>query len=112
MTMKEWMKNATYEEQKDFANKLHSWLGTYTQEVIEHVMNQIDDIINNEHVMKMITELHERMQKEEREEKEHFFYNLKNIEEGDNDYFTVHAHVLTHSNSYRDVLYDMFIRDR
>ena len=106
------MKNATYEEQKDFANKLYSWLGMYTQEVIEHVMNQIDDIINNEHVMKMITELHERMQKEEKEEKEHFFYNLKNIEEGDADYFTVHAHVLTHSNSYRDVLYDMFIRDR
>lgn len=79
MTMKEWMKNATYDEQEEFANKLHSWLGFYTQEVIEHVMKQIDDIINNEYVMNMITELHERMQKEEKEEKTISFTILKTL---------------------------------
>ena len=112
MTLKEWMGKATYDEQKDLAEKLQAWLGMYTQEVIEHVMGQMDDIINNEMSMMMISELQQREQKEQKREIDQFYFSLKDIEEGNDKIWDIHSQVITHSNSYRDVLYDMYIRDR
>lgn len=112
MTMREWLEKATYDEQKDLAEKLQTWLGMYTQQVIEHVMSQIDDIINNEMTMMMISELQKREAEEKKREIDQFYFSLCDIKEGNDKMWSIHSQVLTHSNSYRDVLYDLYIRNK
>lgn len=110
MTMQDWLKNATYDEKQELASKLYTWLHQYTQDCIDRVFDQIDDIINNEFAMQMINELYKRTTKEAKDEKTTMYYYLLNIEEGEeNDGYDLHNHCLTHSNSYRDILWDMFI---
>ena len=112
MTMKKWMEEHNYEEQKELAEMLESWLGIYTQEIFEYVMTQIDEIISSESTMKMIKELHLRMQKEQKRRVDSVWYTMREIEDGENKVWDMHNHVLEHSQSYRDVLYDLYIRDR
>lgn len=108
-TIKEYRESTPLKEQKEFAKKLQVWLGEYTQEVYERVMKQMGEIINNEFALKMIDELYERTLKEQEDEIRHIEYALGH--EGKNlDGF--HNHPLEHSKAYRDVLYDMFIRNR
>lgn len=109
MTIKEYRENTSLSEQKAFAKKLQVWLGEYTQAVFEHVMKQIEEIINNTFALKMIDELYERTLKEQEDEIRHIEFALGY--EGDNlDGF--HNHPLEHSDSYRDILYDLYIKDR
>ena len=100
----------TYGEQREIAGLFANWLKNYTKEVILKVMKKRDDIISNDFAMNLLIELNEREDKEETE-----FYN--DISHLLDDYKTFkdydpHSHVITHSGSYRDVLYDMFIKDR
>jgi hypothetical protein len=72
------------------------------------VLAQRDEIINNEYVMKLLKELNER----EAEEYESFSHSIGCILR-DYDTFSKydpHNHPLEHAGSYRDVLYDMFIK--
>lgn len=98
----------TMEERKEIVRLFANWLKKYTHEVVVSVMEKRDEIINNEMAMKMLREL------KEREEKEYddfsnsigsMMYDFETFKE-----FDVHNHPLTHAGSYRDILYDMYIK--
>ena len=114
MTITEWMDNNDYHTQQKLAALLESWLGMYTQEVFEHVMKQIDEIISSESTMKMLEELHSRMQKEQSRRVDSIWFGMKELSEGEKKLTmsNLHNDVISHSQSYRDVLYDLYIRDR
>lgn len=87
-----------------FAN----WLKDYTAPVITKVMEKKDNILSNEFAMTLLKELMEREEKEAQE----FVISIRDFM---NDYETFkeydpHSHVLTHSRSYRYILYDMYIK--
>ena len=87
-----------------FAN----WLDDYTDEVIKRVVQKVDEIINNDMAMMLLKELKERDEKERRE----FTNSIQNLLE-DYEVFSEYSaklNALTHAGSYRDVLYDMYIR--
>ena len=96
-------------EKNEIVLLFSNWLKRYTHEVIVKVIERKDEIINNEFAMKLLKEL------KEREEKEVIYFNdsidslmfdFENFKEYD-----PHTHPLTHSNSYRDILYDMYIKE-
>lgn len=100
----------TFTEKKEIAKLLGNWLSMYTQEVVMHVMEKRDEIINNEFTMNLLKELKEREDKE----RDEFADSISSLL-GDFDtfkQFDPHNHVLTHSKSYRDILYDMYITDK
>lgn len=107
MTVKEYRENTKLAEQEIFARKLQTWLAPYTDEVYAKVMKQMDDILDSDFAINLINELYEREQKEKEEEVRTILFSLgheKDVEE-----YGLHNGCLTHSKSYRDVLYDMFI---
>ena len=85
-----------------------NWLKDYTNDVIIRVMAKSDEIIINDFAMNLLKEL------KKREDKESVYFD-NNISRLLLDYdgfkeFDTHNHPTTHSSSYRDVLYDMFIK--
>lgn len=102
------IKDLSWEEKIELAKKFECWLGRYTQEVINKVLVKTEEIINNEFAMNLINELYVREEKEKKE-------RINSINNLISDFetfkqFNIHNHCLTHSESYRDILYDMFIR--
>lgn len=97
-----------YEQRDEIAELFESWLGMYTEEVIAQVAKRTDEIINDDFSMNLIRELKVRQDKEKEERIRDFAYILGRA---DGTTFGVHNHSLTHSKSYRDVLYDMYIMD-
>ena len=98
----------TITEQKEIAELFGNWLKNYTHEVIAKAMKNRDEIINNDFAMNLLIELKEREDKEEVE----FYHEIGNLL---NDFktfkeFDPHNHPSTHASSYRDVLYDMYIK--
>ena len=90
-------------EKEEFAVMLWSWLEGYTDEVINKVLPQVNDILNNETAMFMLKELHLR----KKEEAETHISDLAcHFDDGNFRRWTS----LTHSSSYGDVLADMYIR--
>jgi hypothetical protein len=71
--------------------------------------NCIEDIINNDFARRLLDELYTRTLKEREEEIRHIEYAL-GYADGEIEGF--HNHPLEHSKSYRDILYDMYIRNR
>lgn len=108
MTIKEYRESTKLAEQEIFARKLQTWLAPYTDEVYKKVMGRMEEIINNNFALNLIDELYEREQKEKEEEINTILFSLGH--EDDIEKYGIHNHCLSHSNSYRDVLYDMFIR--
>ena len=105
--MKTW-EEMTYEEQKEVTKIFSNWLRPYTDTVIMKVLAIRDQIIENEYAMNLLMELYER----QATEYEDFTHSIGSIMR---DYETFsqydpHNHPLTHSGSYRDVLYDMYIK--
>lgn len=101
----------TYAEMKldqriEVAALFENWLSMYTDKVISQVAVRAEEILNDEFSMKLIRELKVR----EDREKEVRIRKFKYILNGESDAIGVHVHPLTHSGSYRDVLYDMYIR--
>lgn len=90
-------------EKEEFAVMLWSWLEDYTDEVINKVLPQVNDILNNETAMFMLKELHLR-KKEETES--HIRDLASHLYDGNFTRWTS----LTHSSSYGNVLADMYIR--
>ena len=95
-------------EQNEIAELFGNWLKNYTREVIVKVMKNRDDIINNDFAMNLLIELKEREDKEEKE----FYHDIANLLFDFETFkeYDPHNHPLTHSSSYRDVLYDMYIK--
>lgn len=85
-----------------------NWLKNYTHEVIVRVLNKRDEIINNEFAVELLEQMYQREQKEATE----FQNSMQNLLDDFDTFkeFDPHNHVLEHSGSYRDVLYDMYIR--
>ena len=105
--MNEIYKNMNYAEQREAVDILATWLRTYTKDCINYVMQSLDKVLGNEVAMKMLKELHKREAEEARD-----FRNSIACLAGNFDGFSEydpHNHALTHSKSYRNVLYDMFI---
>lgn len=98
----------TFEERKEIATLFGTWLKNYTHEVHIRVMEKAEEIINDDFSMKLLKELHERTEKENRDYM-HSIGNLLGEFETFKEY-DVHNHPITHANSYRDVLYDLHIR--
>jgi len=95
------------EETKELSKKLRVWLHPYTQEVYEKVMGQMPEILKSEMAMHLLTELYNREMKELAEEESTIAYDLS---DNDGKFTHIHLHCLEHSSSYRDVLYDLYIR--
>ena len=105
--MKKW-EEMTFEEQQEITALFSNWLKKYSDTVIMKVLALRDEIIENEYVMKLLKELFER----EAKEYDDFSHSIGSLMR---DYETFskydpHNHPLSHASSYRDVLYDMFIR--
>ena len=106
--MKKWAE-LTGAERANVTDLFTNWLKDYTHKVVIQVLKRKDEILENEFAFNLLCELYDREQKE--------FKDLTNsINSLLNNYKTfaeydVHNHPLEHSKSYRDVLYDMYIRD-
>ena len=98
-----------YKERKEIAKLIANWLKEYTHEVVVKVLEKREEIINNEFTMNMLKELYKREEEEQKEINNSIQSLLEYFDE--HKEFDIHNHCLTHSNSYRDVLYDMYIRD-
>lgn len=96
------------EEKKEIRAYFTTWLSEYSYEVINKVMAQAEDIINNDVAMMLLKELHERTQ----EEKIDFERSIGLLLDNYDIYkeYNPHNHPLTHADSYRNVLYDMYIK--
>ena len=95
----------TLNEQKDLTEILWSWLDYYTDEVINNVIPKVNDIINNEAAMFMLKELYLRDREETIDYRESLHRCLRNG--AVSDFRRIKS--ITHSQSYRDVLADMYI---
>ena len=108
------LRTMTFDEKRELATLIQNWLEGYTGEVIKKAMSKIEDIINNDMTMMMLKELKEREDKEREEEKDSIYLTIERMSsdvcEPDIYLDSIHNHPLTHANSYRDILFDMYIR--
>ena len=95
-------------EQNDIAKLFACWLHPYTHEVVVRVLARRDKILANDSAMSLLRELYQREQSEAKDE----LYSIKSLLENFETFkeYGIHNHVITHSSSYRDVLYDLYIR--
>jgi hypothetical protein len=98
-----------FKEQKEVAALFANWLSYYTHEVIVKVLAKRDEILENDFAMGLIKELKIRSDKERKEFELSIEFMMKDFD-GFSKY-DPHNHALEHSKSYRDVLYDMYIKD-
>lgn len=97
-----------YTEQKETAELFATWLRPYTHEVIVSVLARRDEILASESSMHLLRELHER----EAAERKEFDGSIRSLLASFSAFaeFDPHNHALSHAGSYRDVLYDLYIR--
>ena len=105
--MKEF-KNLDRAEQKEIVELFTVWLSKYTHEVVCKVMERADEIINDKFTIKLLVELRDRQETEAKD----FNTSIASLLDDYDTFkeFNVHNHPLTHSGSYRDILYDMYIK--
>lgn len=106
--MKQWSE-LTGAERTNVTDLFTNWLKDYTNEVIMEVLKKRDEILTNDFAFNLLCELYNREEKEF-DDLTHSINNLLNNYDTFKE-FDVHNHPLEHSKSYRDVLYDMYIRD-
>ena len=95
-------------ERNEIVTLFAYWLKPYTHEVIKNITCRVNEIINNELVMNMLRELKAREDKEFND-----FSHSIGCMLNDFDTFAQydpHNHPITHARSYRDILYDMYIK--
>lgn len=97
------------EERNETVELLAYWLQSYTHEVITNVLCRVNEIINNEFAMNLLKEL------KARSEEEHFdfMHSIGNLCYDFDTFrkYDPHSHPITHAKSYRDILYDMYIKN-
>ena len=96
-------------EKAEMTALIANWLSPYTHNVIVTVLKKREEIINNEFTVNLLKELKIREEKEQTEFANNIGWLLRNYD-NDKDY-DPHNHALTHSKSYRDILYDMYIKN-
>lgn len=105
------LKDMDYKTRNELAELLEAWLYMYTDECVVRVMNRLDEITENEMAMHMLRELKKRQEEEKKQRKDAIGFLFYRLQEGKiNDAGTFHNHCLEHSSSYRDVLYDLYIK--
>ena len=99
-----------HSEKNEVTKLFADWLRPYTHEVIVKVIAKRDEIISNDFAMGLMKEL----QKREAEERVAFDRSIDfmMIDFEGFSKFDPHNNALSHAKSYRDVLYDMYIRDK
>ena len=98
-----------FAEKKEVVYLFSNWLRKYSHDVIMRVMARRDEIMDNEFAMNLLKELKEREEKEEKD----FVCDIGSMFDDYDTFseFNPHSHPLTHAGSYRDVLYDMYIKE-
>ena len=93
---------------KDYAIKIvANWLKNYRNDVVARVMKNYDIIINDKTTYEMLSRLYEKENKEEVK----FIMDIENIAEyGVKDETVDMLRICEYSQSYREVLYDLYIR--
>ena len=93
---------------KEYCAKIvANWLKNYSNEVVVRVMKNYDTIINDKTTYTLLSNLYERENKEEY----NFIIDIKNIVEyGVKDETIDMLRISENSQSYREVLYDLYIR--
>ena len=93
---------------KDYAIKIvANWLKDYNNEVVVRVMKNYDTIINDKTTYNMLSKLYE----EENKEEETFIHDIEYmVKYGIKDETKDMLRLGEYSRSYRDVLYDLYIR--
>ena len=96
------------EERKETTLLFANWLKPYTHEVIIKVMEKKEENLSNAFAMNLLKELKEREEKEIKE----FAHSIGNLIDEFETFkeFDPHNNPITHADSYRNVLYDMFIK--
>lgn len=96
------------EKRNHTAHLFSVWLRCYTHEVIVKVMERREEIISNPFTMNLLEELAQREEKE----REDFAYSIGSLLSDFDTFaqYNPHNHPLTHAGSYRDILYDMYIK--
>lgn len=84
----------------------------YINEVCNKVASQFKKIIENEHILHLLHELRVREEEERGEFVRAIRYRIYNWGDISIDKFDIHNNALSHSKSYRDVLYDLLIKER
>ena len=93
---------------KDYSIKIvANWLKNYNSEVVVRVMKNYDTIINDKTTYTLLSNLYDRENNEEVD----FIIDIKNIVEyGVKDETIDMLRISEYSQSYRDILYDLYIR--
>ena len=93
---------------KDYAIKIvANWLKNYTNEVVVKVMEKYEQIINDKTTYTMLSKLYE----EENKEEETFIHDIEYmVKYGITDETKDMLRLGEYSRSYREVLYDLYIR--
>ena len=99
----------TQVEQKDLVIKISKWLEPYTHDVIIRVINQMDRILNDGITINLLNELYDREYKESNEFQDSIATLMRDFDTFKD--YDVHKHIMTHANSYRDIVYDMYISE-
>ena len=93
---------------KDYAIKIvANWLKNYSNEVVVRVMKNYDTIINDKTTFNMLSKLYN----EENKEEETFIHDIEYmVKYGIKDETKDMLRLGEYSQSYREVLYDLYIR--
>ena len=93
---------------KDYEIKIvANWLKDYSNGVVVMVMEKYEEIINDKTTYKMLSKIYE----EEKKEEETFIHDIAYIVKfGIKDETKDMLRFGEHSRSYREVLYDLYIR--
>ena len=93
---------------KDYVIKIvANWLKNYSNDVVVRIMKNYDTIINDNTTLTLLSALYQKENKEE----VNFILDIKHISEyGIEEETKDMLRLVENSRSYRDVLYDLYIR--
>lgn len=107
--LEKWSATKSKSELDEISKKIQVWLGHYTDEVIRKVFDKIPEIVDDEFSMNLINELYTRTLEEREDESRTIEMYLCGVLSPKDS--VCHCHPITHAKSYRDILYDMYIRN-
>ena len=93
----------------EFAKRLSVWLSAYTNEVIEKVMKNIGTIRSDDTTSQLLENLYQATMVNTQNTERYFTLMLDNIDDDRYEYITIQDRT-SRINSYRDVLYDLYIK--
>lgn len=114
MTKEELCERISTNKNDDFLLDLSNFCRLYVNEVCNKVISKIDIIINSPFILYALHELRAREEVERKKFISDFGWRLKfalSRDAEDDVSYDLHNHAISHSKSYRDVLYDLLVKD-